>query len=86
MPGVTIGKHSIVAAGSIVTKSVPEGCIVGGNPAKIIGQTDEYIRRNKIKMDNAHVYDASWTIAGNITQDMCNSMSDALDGELGYVK
>lgn len=32
--GVTIGKHSIVAAGSVVTKNVPPYTIVGGNPAK----------------------------------------------------
>ena len=36
MPGVTIGSHSIVAAGSVVTKDVPEWAIVGGNPAKVI--------------------------------------------------
>lgn len=36
--GVTIGKHSIVAAGSVVTKSVPPYSIVGGNPAKILKQ------------------------------------------------
>lgn len=34
--GVTIGKHSVVAAGSVVTKNVPPYCIVAGNPAKII--------------------------------------------------
>lgn len=36
--GVTIGKHCIVAAGSVVTKSVPAYSIVGGNPAKILKQ------------------------------------------------
>ena len=36
MPGVKIGSHSIVAAGSVVTKDVPEWGIVGGNPAKVI--------------------------------------------------
>ena len=36
MKGVTIGAHSIVGAGSVVTKSVPDNCIVGGNPARII--------------------------------------------------
>lgn len=36
MPNVTIGDHSVVAAGSVVTKDVPANCIVAGNPAKVI--------------------------------------------------
>lgn len=36
LKGIAIGDNSIVAAGSIVTKSVPPNCIVGGNPAKFI--------------------------------------------------
>lgn len=40
MPGVKVGRNSIVAGGSVVTKDVPPGCIVGGNPAKIIGKTE----------------------------------------------
>lgn len=36
MPGVTIGKWSVVAAGSVVTKDVPPRSVVGGNPAKVI--------------------------------------------------
>lgn len=36
MPGVEIGDGSIVGAGSVVTKSVPPGCIAAGNPARII--------------------------------------------------
>ncbi|PKP52930.1 MAG: acetyltransferase [Bacteroidetes bacterium HGW-Bacteroidetes-1] len=34
--GVTIGKHSVIAAGSIVTKTVPPYSVAGGNPAKIL--------------------------------------------------
>ena len=33
---VVIGKNSIVGAGSVVTKDVPDNCIVAGNPAKVI--------------------------------------------------
>lgn len=40
MPGVKIGPNAIVAAGSIVTKDVPPGSIVGGSPAKVIGSFD----------------------------------------------
>jgi len=40
VPGVTIGKHSIVAAGSVVTKNVPEYSVAAGNPARILKQYD----------------------------------------------
>ena len=47
MPGVTIGEGALVAAGSIVTKSVAPHTVVGGNPAKFICTTEEYYQRNK---------------------------------------
>lgn len=37
-PGINIGDGVVVAMGSVVTKSIPSYSIVGGNPAKIIGQ------------------------------------------------
>lgn len=36
LPGVHVGSHTIIGAGSIVTKDVPEWGVVGGNPAKLI--------------------------------------------------
>lgn len=43
--GVTIGSHSIVAAGAIVTKDVPDYSIVGGNPAKVLrNRLEEFFR------------------------------------------
>ena len=38
MPGVKIGKGSIIAANSVVTHEVSPYCVVGGNPAKVIKQ------------------------------------------------
>ncbi len=36
LPGVTIGDNVVVAAGSVVTKNVPDNVMVAGNPVKII--------------------------------------------------
>lgn len=36
--GVTVGKHSVVAGGAVVTKSIPPYCVAVGNPARVIKQ------------------------------------------------
>ena len=41
LPGVTIGQHVVVAAGAVVTKDVPDNCVVGGVPAKEIKKLRE---------------------------------------------
>ena len=40
LPGLTIGSNAMVAAGAVVTRSVPPNAIVVGNPAKIVGYVD----------------------------------------------
>lgn len=47
LPGVTIGEGSLIAAGSIVCKSVPDNELWGGCPAKRICTVDEFIKRNE---------------------------------------
>ncbi|ALS37015.1 maltose O-acetyltransferase [Enterococcus rotai] len=39
-PGVTLGNNVVVAAGAVVTKSFPDNCVIGGNPAKIIKEIE----------------------------------------------
>lgn len=46
MPGVTVGDNVLIAAGSIVTKSIPSNVVVAGNPAKFICSIEEYTERN----------------------------------------
>lgn len=48
MPGITIGSNVVIAAGAVVTKNIPDGVVVGGNPAKII-ETIENFEKKYIK-------------------------------------
>jgi acetyltransferase-like isoleucine patch superfamily enzyme len=51
LPGVFIGKHCVIAAGSVLTKNIPSNSVVTGNPAKIIKQynseTEKWEKVNK---------------------------------------
>ena len=48
LPNVHIGKKSIIGAGSVVTKDIPEYCIAVGNPAKVIKKFD---KKEKMETD-----------------------------------
>lgn len=83
---VTIGNNVFIGAGSIVTKDIPDGTVVAGNPAKIICKIDEYLDKNKENMDNRPVYDEKWTIRKNISNDMKIKMINDLENGIGYLE
>jgi len=84
MPGVTIGENAVVAAGSVVVKSVPDNAVVGGNPATVITDTKTLLGKHRELMQELPVYDESYRI-GNINQARKAEMSEALDDRNGYV-
>lgn len=45
LPGITIGDHAIVSAGTLVHKDVPPGSFVGGNPMQVIYTKEEMDKR-----------------------------------------
>jgi len=52
LPGVQIGEGAIISGGSVVTKNVEKGAIMGGNPALLIGRRD-LNHFNKLKTQKA---------------------------------
>lgn len=46
LPGVTIGKGSVIGAGSVVTRSIPEFSLAIGNPAKVVKRLDPITSSN----------------------------------------
>ncbi|MGQ7884886.1 acyltransferase [Paenibacillus sp. WC2504] len=85
MPGVTIGKNSIVGAGSIVTKSTPSDSVAVGNPAKVVATVEEYLNKTNHLIEKSHTYDHSYTIKGKISANNKDKMYQELMNEMGFV-
>ena len=51
LTGVTIGRNAVVAAGAVVTKDVPDNCLVGGVPAKIIKEIPQSGDAENVSVD-----------------------------------
>jgi acetyltransferase-like isoleucine patch superfamily enzyme len=49
LPGVVIGEGALVGAAAVVTKDVPPGVVVAGNPARIMGDVEALNRRVREK-------------------------------------
>ncbi|UJH89865.1 acyltransferase [Antarcticibacterium sp. 1MA-6-2] len=57
LPGVKIGNNVIIAAGSVVSKDVPDDSIIGGNPAKVIASLENfYLKRRELFLGEALSY------------------------------
>lgn len=60
LPGITIGDHVVVGAGSVVTKDLPSNVVAVGNPCRVLRQVNEYDREyyfkgRKIDYENLNV-------------------------------
>ena len=49
LPGVVIGENALVGAGSVVTKDVPDGMVVAGNPARVVATAEQIIEKQKAR-------------------------------------
>ena len=82
LPNVRIGPNAIVAAGSVVTKDVPPGTVVGGVPAKRLGSFDDLYKRRYTESDliksDRYRPDICWEIFYKI-HDGNNDRADNLE-------
>jgi len=85
LPGVTIGNDVVVGAGSIVTHDVPGGTVVGGNPAKIIWSTNEFLNNRKLEMELGPCFGEPYTLRGGISDQMKREMNDNMKSGFGFV-
>ena len=60
LPGVSIGDDVVVGAGTVVSKDIESNSVVAGNPMKVIGKTDEFIRKHANNMRKFPVWNTYW--------------------------
>lgn len=85
LPGVNIGSNVIVGANSTVTHDVPDGVVVAGSPARVISTLEEYLAKERSRMETAPCYGEEYTLRQNVSMEKCMEQKAALDGKIGYI-
>lgn len=84
LPDVEIGPNAIIGAGSIVTRSVPEGAIAVGNPAKIIGAVKNYVNKIENFQKSKKVFGEEYLIA-NLDETKLKELLASVDNGIGFI-
>ena len=85
LPSVTIGNDVIVGANSTVTHDLPNGVVAAGNPAVIICTTDEYLIKEKKRLNSLPVYGKEYTMRGGITKELMKKQKEEISYTGGFV-
>ena len=85
LPGVTIGNNVIIGANSTVTHDVPDNTVVAGSPARVICTLEEYLAKERSRMESAPCYGEEYTLRQNVSMEKRMEQKTALDGKIGYI-
>ena len=85
LPGVTIGNNVIIGANSTVTRDIPDGVVVAGSPARIVCTLEEYLAKERTRMESAPCYGEEYTLRQNVSMEKRMEQKAALDGKIGYI-
>ena len=61
LPNVRIGSRVVVGAGSVVTRDIPDNSVAAGNPARVIGTYDDFLKKHAAQIESRPVYHTLWT-------------------------
>ena len=85
MPNVRIGDGCVVGANSVVTRSLPNGVVAAGSPAKVLMTVEEFEERTKkVTKSGGGVYWSEF-LRASITYDRMQQMREELDGGMGLI-
>lgn len=85
LPGVTVGDDVIIGANSTVTQDIPSNSVVAGSPARIIESTEDYIKKERARMEISPCFSAEYTLRQNVPMEKRNELRNKIDGKIGYI-
>lgn len=85
LPNVRIGADVIVAAGSVVTRDIPDGVVAGGNPARVIKTTADLKEKTKAKLAQTPCFGEEYRMKAGGTLAMRKAMLKAMPNGECYI-
>jgi len=85
LPGVTIGDNVIIGANSTVTHDIPDNTVAAGCPARRICSLEEYLNKERRRMEASPVYGEEYTLRKNVSMEMRLKQKEDLADRIGYI-
>lgn len=85
LPGITIGNNVIIGANSTVTHDIPDNTVVAGSPAKKICSLEEYLNKERKRMEVSPCYGADYTLRENVSMEKKLQQKKELESKIGYI-
>jgi len=85
LPSVTIGDDVVIGAGNVVARDVPSGVVAAGNPARVIRTIQSYFQDKANEMASSPIFDETYTIRRDVTDEMKREMNQKMKDRIGYV-
>ena len=85
LPNVSIGNDVIIGANSVVTHDVPDGSVFAGNPARRICGIEEYLDKERERMQTAPLYGEEYTLRAGVSLEKRMEQKAELEGKMGFV-
>jgi len=85
LPGVTIGNNVVIGANSTVTHDIPDNSVALGSPARVICTLDEYLEKERKRMEAAPCYGSEFTLRADISLEQRMQQKEELTGKIGYI-
>lgn len=85
LPGVVIGSNVVIGANSTVTHDIPDNSVYAGAPARFLCSIDEYLTKERRRMEKSPCYGEEYTLRQNISIEKRIQQKGELQGKIGYI-